>query len=173
MTNLTNAQQPAYGLPTSHPSHMAPKTHNAHRAGGLVRTHSRTSSGGGSRLGLNQLQLTQKDAAPVKHTDRAKKSHLHHEVRLQVSCFRRLYPNMCPIFRVTKAQLIWQEIIAMSGFNLENTSILQPCAAPPLQSLRPAGRRSASPSPALPKEEMKTNGYQVKAVQQLPAMILT
>ena len=49
----------------------------------------RGSSGGGSRLGLNQLQLTQKDQAPVKHTDKVKKSHLHHEVsRFRISLFR-------------------------------------------------------------------------------------
>lgn len=58
---------------------MAPKTHRA--GGGLARTHSRTSSGGGSRLGLNELRLTQKEA-PSRYPDKPKKNaHLHHDVR--------------------------------------------------------------------------------------------
>ncbi|GJE95015.1 hypothetical protein PsYK624_111940 [Phanerochaete sordida] len=59
---------------------MAPKAHGAHRAGGgLTRTHSRTSSGGGSRVGLNDLRLTQKEP-PARYPDKPKKNaHLHHE----------------------------------------------------------------------------------------------
>ncbi|TFK54306.1 hypothetical protein OE88DRAFT_1642867 [Heliocybe sulcata] len=47
---------------------------------GLTRTHSRSSSGGGSsKLGLN-LQFTQKDQVPPKFTDKSKKNGLlHHE----------------------------------------------------------------------------------------------
>ncbi|KII92143.1 hypothetical protein PLICRDRAFT_462553 [Plicaturopsis crispa FD-325 SS-3] len=47
--------------------------------GGLVRTHSRNSSGGSSRIGLN-LHFTQKDGAPLKHTEKLKKSGLGHDV---------------------------------------------------------------------------------------------
>ncbi|KAL7281263.1 hypothetical protein ACG7TL_004571 [Trametes sanguinea] len=52
----------------------------AHRPSGQVRTHTRTSSGGSSKLGLN-LQFTQKDPAPPSRvSDKAKKSnHFHHE----------------------------------------------------------------------------------------------
>ncbi|KAI0655913.1 hypothetical protein C8Q70DRAFT_1057115 [Cubamyces menziesii] len=51
----------------------------AHRPSGQVRSHSRTSSGGSSKLGLN-LQFTQKDPAPSRATDKGKKpSHYHHE----------------------------------------------------------------------------------------------
>ncbi|KAI0958453.1 hypothetical protein AcV7_004273 [Taiwanofungus camphoratus] len=53
----------------------------AHRTTGstLTRTHSRTSSGGSSKLGLN-LQFTQKDAPPPRIPDKAKKNtHIHHE----------------------------------------------------------------------------------------------
>ncbi|KZT26818.1 hypothetical protein NEOLEDRAFT_212915 [Neolentinus lepideus HHB14362 ss-1] len=46
---------------------------------GLTRTHSRSSSGGSSKLGLN-LQFTQKDQAPPKFTDKSKKNGLmYHE----------------------------------------------------------------------------------------------
>ncbi|KAI0633360.1 hypothetical protein C8Q77DRAFT_783057 [Trametes polyzona] len=52
----------------------------AHRPNGQLRAHARSSSGGSSRLGLNQLQLTQKDPAPQRVADKAKKSsHFHHE----------------------------------------------------------------------------------------------
>ncbi|KAI0093161.1 hypothetical protein BDY19DRAFT_922386 [Irpex rosettiformis] len=61
-------------------SSMAPKAHGQHRAGGgLTRTHSRGSSGGGSRLGLSNLQLTAKDPAPARYPDKPKKAH-HFEV---------------------------------------------------------------------------------------------
>ncbi|CDO69296.1 hypothetical protein BN946_scf184976.g15 [Trametes cinnabarina] len=52
----------------------------AHRPSGPTRTHSRTSSGSSSKLGLN-LQFTQKDPAPPSRvSDKAKKSnHFHHE----------------------------------------------------------------------------------------------
>ncbi|PCH43572.1 hypothetical protein WOLCODRAFT_138442 [Wolfiporia cocos MD-104 SS10] len=51
----------------------------AHR-GALPRTHTRTNSGGSSKLGLNNLQFTQKDAPPPRTTDKSRKSpHAHHE----------------------------------------------------------------------------------------------
>ncbi|RPD78271.1 hypothetical protein L226DRAFT_543692 [Lentinus tigrinus ALCF2SS1-7] len=51
----------------------------AHRPSGQVRSHSRSSSGGSSKLGLN-LQFTQKDPPPPRVADKAKKSaHFHHE----------------------------------------------------------------------------------------------
>ncbi|KAG2345708.1 hypothetical protein BDR05DRAFT_960617 [Suillus weaverae] len=56
---------------------MPPK---AHRAGatGLPRTHSRSSSGGSSKAALN-LHFTQKDPAPVKQAERAKKNGFVHD----------------------------------------------------------------------------------------------
>ncbi|EPQ57472.1 hypothetical protein GLOTRDRAFT_120633 [Gloeophyllum trabeum ATCC 11539] len=46
---------------------------------GMTRTHSRSSSGGSSKLALN-LQFTQKDQLPPKFTDKTKKNGLvHHE----------------------------------------------------------------------------------------------
>ncbi|KAI0344755.1 hypothetical protein BDW22DRAFT_1354904 [Trametopsis cervina] len=54
---------------------MAPKAHPHRAGGGLTRTHSRGSSGGGSRLGLNNLQLTAKEPAPARYTDKQKKAH--------------------------------------------------------------------------------------------------
>ncbi|PSS18920.1 hypothetical protein PHLCEN_2v3136 [Hermanssonia centrifuga] len=48
------------------------------RPGQLARTHSRTSSGGGSKVGLN-LQLTQKEPAPPRFPDKPKKNQLLHE----------------------------------------------------------------------------------------------
>ncbi|KAH9938924.1 hypothetical protein B0H21DRAFT_757532 [Amylocystis lapponica] len=57
---------------------MAPKAHRT-ASGGLTRTHSRTSSGGASKLGLN-LQITQKDIPPPRIPDKSKKNvHAHHE----------------------------------------------------------------------------------------------
>ncbi|KAH9855256.1 hypothetical protein C2E23DRAFT_866869 [Lenzites betulinus] len=51
----------------------------AKRPSGPLRTHTRSSSGGNSKLGLN-LQFTQKDPAPQRAADKAKKSsHFHHE----------------------------------------------------------------------------------------------
>ncbi|KAI8975807.1 hypothetical protein BD414DRAFT_517306 [Trametes punicea] len=51
----------------------------AHRPSGQTRTHTRSASGGSSKLGLN-LQITQKDPAPSRVSDKAKKSsQLHHE----------------------------------------------------------------------------------------------
>ncbi|KAM5533349.1 hypothetical protein V8D89_013023 [Ganoderma adspersum] len=51
----------------------------AHRPSGQVRSHSRSSSGGSSKLGAN-LQITQKDPPPARVSDKAKKSALfHHE----------------------------------------------------------------------------------------------
>ncbi|KAI0829638.1 hypothetical protein BC628DRAFT_1314603 [Trametes gibbosa] len=51
----------------------------AKRPSGQLRTHTRSSSGGTSKLGLN-LQFTQKDPAPQRAADKAKKSsHFHHE----------------------------------------------------------------------------------------------
>ncbi|KAI0373391.1 hypothetical protein BV20DRAFT_1033762 [Pilatotrama ljubarskyi] len=53
----------------------------AHRPSGQIRAHSRSSSTGSSKLGLN-LQLTQKDPAPQRVSDKGKKAaHFHHEVR--------------------------------------------------------------------------------------------
>ncbi|KAI0645422.1 hypothetical protein C8Q79DRAFT_1001034 [Trametes meyenii] len=50
-----------------------------HRPNGQIRQHSRSSSGGSSKLGLN-LQFTQRDPAPPRVTDKGKKSaHFHHE----------------------------------------------------------------------------------------------
>lgn len=76
MANLANAN----GYQTQQTT-MPPKAHGVHRAGGgLVRTHSRTSSGGGSKVGLNELRLTQKEP-PSRYPDKPKKNgHLHHEV---------------------------------------------------------------------------------------------
>ncbi|KAI0688034.1 hypothetical protein BC835DRAFT_1285576 [Cytidiella melzeri] len=54
---------------------MAPKAHTHRAGGGLTRTHSRGSSGGGSRLGLNNLQLTAKEPAPARYPDKQKKTH--------------------------------------------------------------------------------------------------
>jgi hypothetical protein len=83
MTNLVNTSGHRKG--TQHPTSsttMAPKTHGAHRAGGgLTRTHSRGSSGGGSKLGLSELRLTQKEPPPPRYPDKPRKnSHLHLEV---------------------------------------------------------------------------------------------
>ncbi|TFK94572.1 hypothetical protein K466DRAFT_476026 [Polyporus arcularius HHB13444] len=51
----------------------------AHRPSGPNRSHSRTSSGGSSKLGLN-LQITQKEPPPPRVADKTKKSaHFHHE----------------------------------------------------------------------------------------------
>ncbi|KAI1796430.1 hypothetical protein LXA43DRAFT_987615 [Ganoderma leucocontextum] len=51
----------------------------AHRPSGQVRSHSRSSSGGSSKIGAN-LQITQKDPPPARVSDKAKKStHFHHE----------------------------------------------------------------------------------------------
>ncbi|KAK7692965.1 hypothetical protein QCA50_004606 [Cerrena zonata] len=58
---------------------MPAKAH--HRsAGGIVRTHSRTSSTGSGKAGLG-LQLTQKEPAAPRYADKQTKrnSHLHHE----------------------------------------------------------------------------------------------
>ncbi|KAH9920080.1 uncharacterized protein B0H18DRAFT_616960 [Fomitopsis serialis] len=57
-----------------------PAPNRGHRAqGGMTRTHSRTNSGGSSKLGLN-LQLTQKDVLPPKLPDKSRKSaHFIHE----------------------------------------------------------------------------------------------
>ncbi|EKM53967.1 uncharacterized protein PHACADRAFT_209796 [Phanerochaete carnosa HHB-10118-sp] len=72
MANLANAN----GHRTQQTT-MPPKAHRA--AGGLVRTHSRTSSGGGSRVGLSELRLTQKEQPP-RYPDKPKKNgHPHHE----------------------------------------------------------------------------------------------
>lgn len=52
----------------------------AHRPGGQLRSHARSTSGGSSKLGLN-LQFTQKEPVPPRVADKAKKSsHFHHEV---------------------------------------------------------------------------------------------
>ncbi|TBU29580.1 hypothetical protein BD311DRAFT_756412 [Dichomitus squalens] len=65
----------------------------AHRPSGLVRTHSRTSSGGSSKPGLN-LQITQKDPPPQKVPDKAKKSsHFHHESAARVASAQFLRSN--------------------------------------------------------------------------------
>lgn len=61
---------------------MPAKAH--HRSGGgIVRTHSRTSSTGSGKAGLG-LQLTQKEPAPPRYGDKQTKrnSHLYHEVCL-------------------------------------------------------------------------------------------
>ncbi|KAI0356207.1 hypothetical protein OH77DRAFT_1401339 [Trametes cingulata] len=51
----------------------------AHRPSGQIRAHSRSSSGGSSKLGLN-LQFTQKDPVPQRVSDKGKKAaHFHHE----------------------------------------------------------------------------------------------
>ncbi|KAH7926524.1 hypothetical protein BV22DRAFT_1104258 [Leucogyrophana mollusca] len=55
---------------------MAPKTHRAGPAA-LPRTHSRSSSAGSSKAGLN-LHFTQKDPAPPKQPERPKKNGFTH-----------------------------------------------------------------------------------------------
>ncbi|KIP02959.1 hypothetical protein PHLGIDRAFT_130435 [Phlebiopsis gigantea 11061_1 CR5-6] len=76
MTNLMNAagfRQDQHLSTTT----MAPKTHRA--GGGLARTHSRTSSGGGSRVGLSELRLTTTKEAATRYPDKPKKSTHHFE----------------------------------------------------------------------------------------------
>lgn len=92
MTNLVNAN--GYRQDQHPPSATMPaKTHRA--AGGLTRTHSRTSSGGGSKLGLNELRLTQKEPAS-RFPDKPKKNgHNHHDVR-RCSMITS-FPNKCPL----------------------------------------------------------------------------
>ncbi|KAH9942331.1 uncharacterized protein BXZ73DRAFT_41112 [Epithele typhae] len=64
----------------------------AHRPG-MVRTHSRTSSGGSSKAGLN-LQFTQKDPPPPRTGDKAKKSsHMHHEPIARVASAHLMRSN--------------------------------------------------------------------------------
>lgn len=64
---------------------MAPKVHRPlAQTGGLIRTHSRTSSGGSSNLALN-LHFTQKDPAPPKRAEKPKKNGHLYEVRLSDS----------------------------------------------------------------------------------------
>ncbi|GBE81408.1 predicted protein [Sparassis crispa] len=54
---------------------MPPRAHRP----ALTRTHSRSSSNGSSKMGLN-LQITQKDPPPPRISDKAKKNaHLYHE----------------------------------------------------------------------------------------------
>ncbi len=63
------------------PSSTTTMPAKAHRPSGPNRSHSRTSSGGSSKLGLN-LQITQKEPPPPRVADKTKKSaHFHHEVR--------------------------------------------------------------------------------------------
>ena len=62
------------------PSTTSTMPAKAHRPA-MVRTHTRSSSGGSSKPGLN-LQFTQKEPPPARVADKAKKSgHYHHEVR--------------------------------------------------------------------------------------------
>ncbi|KAI0745453.1 hypothetical protein C8Q76DRAFT_31378 [Earliella scabrosa] len=80
----------------------------AHRPSGQVRSHSRTSSGGSSKLGLN-LQFTQKEPPPPRVSDKAKKAtHYHHE----------------PSARAVNAQFMRSN----SGIRVHSRENLQPAA---------------------------------------------
>ncbi|TFY56248.1 hypothetical protein EVJ58_g7755 [Rhodofomes roseus] len=68
-----------------------PAPSRGHRAqGGMTRTHSRTNSGGSSKIGLN-LQFTQKDVPPPRLPDKSKKSaHFNHEPTARTGTISRI-----------------------------------------------------------------------------------
>ncbi|OBZ67095.1 hypothetical protein A0H81_12965 [Grifola frondosa] len=107
-------------------TNMPPRGHRS--SSGQLRAHSRTSSGGSSKLALN-LQFTQKDVPPPRILDKTKKSpHIHHEVAA----------------RATNAQ----HQRTSSGIRVQSRENIQPAA------LRRAPTPAAPAKPPGPKQKV-------------------
>lgn len=148
----------------------------AHRPSGQVRSHSRSSSGGSSKLGAN-LQITQKDPPSARVSDKAKKSALfHHEVRPAFSATIQLqwrpYGSRFIVRATYSPPRALQVLnscapIVGSASTQERTFLPQPCVGPQPPT-RPRSkmvrdRKQIFPFRARTRAKTMMNGCRVRA----------